>query len=98
MAMMLTELYDALRSVDVPEEKARMAAEAVADFDRRQHDMRSDLNVLKALAGVMVVVQLALFWQAWNTRGAMEQRFANVEAKLAGIETRLSVTNPSVPR
>lgn len=60
--------------------------------------LRGQLRILKALAGIMVVVQLALFWQVWNTRGAMEQRFTSVETRLAGIEARLSVTSPPASR
>ena len=48
MALMSYELYDALRSADVEEEKARKAAEAVAVFETRFADVRADLAAIKA--------------------------------------------------
>jgi len=35
MALMIGELYEALRLAHVPDDKAKAAAEAVADFERR---------------------------------------------------------------
>lgn len=43
MAPMVSSLYDALRSADVTEEKARRAAEDVADFDTRVNGVETTL-------------------------------------------------------
>jgi len=53
MAQMVSEVYDALRSVNVPEDKARKAAEALAwpetgrIYDTRFDRIESDLTSLK---------------------------------------------------
>ncbi|MDQ2081959.1 hypothetical protein RA307_17365 [Xanthobacteraceae bacterium Astr-EGSB] len=63
MAQMVSEVYDALRSVNVPEDKARKAAEALAVPDiRRVYDARfdkidGDIAALKAdVAGLKIDV------------------------------------------
>ena len=61
MAMMMTELYDALIAAGAPEEKARAAAERVADYKTRFSGIESDLKLLKwtvafILAGVGATV------------------------------------------
>ena len=48
MALMSYELYDALRSAHVEEEKARKAAEAVAAFENRFADVRADIATIKS--------------------------------------------------
>ena len=48
MALMSYELYDALRSAQVEEEKARKAAEAVAAFENRFADVRADIATIKS--------------------------------------------------
>lgn len=47
MALMSYELYDALRDAHVDEEKARKAAEAVAAFESRFTDVRTDIAAIK---------------------------------------------------
>jgi hypothetical protein len=65
MTTMVTELYDALIAAGAPEDKARKAAEAVADYDRQFADIRGDLKLLKWMAtanfaGVVAII-LKLF-------------------------------------
>jgi hypothetical protein len=48
MALMSYELYDALRSAQVDEEKARKAAEAVAAFENRFAELRTDIAAIKS--------------------------------------------------
>ena len=59
MPVMLSELYDALRAADVPEDKARAAAEAVAEYregiariearlDRAVTELRAEIVELRA--------------------------------------------------
>ncbi|MCE7028596.1 integrase [Jiella avicenniae] len=56
MALMMGSLYDALRSANVEDEKARKAAEEVADFQKQISDIRSDLSVLKWMLGFLLAI------------------------------------------
>lgn len=47
MALMVSSLYDALRSANVPEDKARRASEEVADFDGRVNGVERTLARLE---------------------------------------------------
>ena len=58
MPVMLSELYDALRAADVPEDKARAAAEAVAEhregiarLEARLDRIEVELRALRWLVG-----------------------------------------------
>lgn len=66
MATMISEVYDALVAAGAPEEKARRAAEALANYDSRFSKIDADLLVLKwmtgfILAGVAGVMIRAFF-------------------------------------
>jgi hypothetical protein len=96
MALMLSRLYDALRSANVPEDKAREAAE-VATYEQ----VKRDTNVLKWMVGFLIAIVLGVFWMQWQTiirmgdlEANLEGRFAAVESKLSTIESRL-LANPS---
>jgi DNA integrity scanning protein DisA with diadenylate cyclase activity len=65
MSTLVMEVYDALKEAGASEEKARKAAQVLADYDREFADIRSDLKVLKwsqaaTFAGVIAVL-LKLF-------------------------------------
>lgn len=47
MTTMVTEVYDALISAGAEEDKARRAAEVLANYDKEFADIRGDLRVLK---------------------------------------------------
>jgi hypothetical protein len=51
MATMIAEVYDALVSAGAPEEKARRAAEAVANYENRFGKIETDLTLLKWMVG-----------------------------------------------
>jgi hypothetical protein len=51
MATMIAEVYDALMSAGAPEEKARRAAEAVANYENRFGKIETDLTLLKWMVG-----------------------------------------------
>jgi hypothetical protein len=67
MSVMLGSLYDALRSANVPEEKARSAAEEVAGFKATLSELRAELQVLKWMVGanitLTVLVLGGLLWR-----------------------------------
>jgi hypothetical protein len=62
MTTMIAEVYDAFISAGTPEDKARAAARAVADYDNRFGKIEADLLVLKWMTGAIVagVVSLVL--------------------------------------
>jgi hypothetical protein len=47
MALMLGQLYDALRAGNVPDDKARAAAEEVANFEGEIGKLRLDMGALR---------------------------------------------------
>ena len=60
MALMMGSLYDALRSASVDDEKARKAAEEVADYQNQNGKIRADVVVLRWMTGIAVSGILAL--------------------------------------
>lgn len=59
MATMISEVYDAFLAAGAPEEKARMAAEAIASYDRFAR-IETDLTVLKWMTGTILAGVAAL--------------------------------------
>ncbi len=59
MTTVLAELYDALLSAGAPEDKARAAAAAIADYDSRFSKIEADLLVLKWMTGTMLAAVIA---------------------------------------
>lgn len=60
MVMMLTELYDALKSAGANEKEATEAAEAVAEYDDRLAKIKKDLAVLKWLTATAVSIMISV--------------------------------------
>jgi hypothetical protein len=60
MALMLGKLYDALRSAEAPDDKAREAAEEVAQYEGRAAKIESDLSLLKWMVGSNVALTLVV--------------------------------------
>jgi hypothetical protein len=59
MTTMVIEVYDALRSAGVPEDKARRAAEAIASYDPLLAALRTDLLVVKwQVAALLVLISV----------------------------------------
>ena len=67
MTTMLAELYDALLAAGAPEDKARAAAKAVADYDARFSKIEADLLVLKWMTGFIVAGIASLVVKAFVT-------------------------------
>jgi len=61
MAIMLGRLHAALTAAGAPDDKAREAAEEVAQFENRLAKVQTDLAVLKAMVGTNLVLTLAGF-------------------------------------
>lgn len=90
MALMLGKLYDALRAGNVPEQQAREAAEEVAGYDREIASIRTDVRVVQAVSGIIVVILLAVLWQLFALRGEVSALHAQVDAGFATLNQRLS--------
>jgi hypothetical protein len=58
MALMMGALYDALKSANVDDEKARKAAEEVAGFETRIASIDSRLAVLQWMLGSNIALTL----------------------------------------
>ena len=65
MAMMMGNLYAALREGGTSDDQARKAAEEVADYTKQLSDIRSDLSLEKGLLGVVVTGVMALLIKAF---------------------------------
>jgi len=57
---MISEVYDAFISAGEPEDKARKAAEALADYENRFTKIDSELVILKWMVGFAVALNVAI--------------------------------------
>ena len=64
MALMMGNLYDALRSANVPDDKAQRAAEEGAGFENQIGDLKADMKLLKWMVGAILALEVAQFAQA----------------------------------
>jgi hypothetical protein len=88
MALMLSRLYDALRLANVPEDKAREAAEEIATYEQ----VKTDTYVLKWMLGVLIALVLGVFWMQWQTiarMGESQGALSGVQAGLANVQNQL---------
>ncbi|WP_375427488.1 hypothetical protein [uncultured Sphingomonas sp.] len=60
MAMMMSSLYDALRTAGAGDESARKAAEEVAGFENRFAKVEGELAVLKWMVGFDLALTAAV--------------------------------------
>jgi hypothetical protein len=60
MSMMMAEVYDAFLSAGAPEEKARKAAEALANYDSRFIKIETDIAVIKWMCGTILAAVMAV--------------------------------------
>ena len=58
MAVMMGNLYDALRSAGADDEKARKAAEEIAAYDNRFAKVETDVALLKWMVGFNIGLSL----------------------------------------
>jgi hypothetical protein len=54
MSTIIVELYDALKEAGASDEKARAAAQALANYDSRFSEIAADLLVLKGMVGFIL--------------------------------------------
>jgi hypothetical protein len=60
VSTMISEVYDALIAAGAPEDKARKAAEALADHENRFSRIDTELIVLKWMVGFAVALNVAI--------------------------------------
>jgi hypothetical protein len=60
MAVMMGNLYLALRAAKVPEDQARGAAEEIAAFDTLISDLRSKVTLLQWMVGFNLAMTVAI--------------------------------------
>ena len=73
VALMLGQLYDALRAGNVPDDKARAAAEEVANYEGEigkvrleLGEVKADVRLLKWMTGFLIAVVLGVFALQWQ--------------------------------
>jgi hypothetical protein len=64
---MISEVYDAFIAAGTPEDKARKAAEAIANYESRFSRIEADLLVLKWMTGTILGGVVALVIKAFIT-------------------------------
>ncbi len=66
MTTMLSELHDALIAAGAPEDKARKAAEAIANYDDRFNRVESQLMLLRWMVGFNLAFTMAILWKVFS--------------------------------
>ena len=61
MTMIQSEVYEAFRSIDVPEDKAVKAAAALSKRDDDVGALKSDMNLMKWMLGFVLAFQVGIF-------------------------------------
>lgn len=67
MALMMGELYQALRESGATDEQAQKAAAEVADFSKQLSEVKSDLAVVKAVTAATLALIIAMFIRTFFT-------------------------------
>jgi hypothetical protein len=67
VATMISEVYDAFIAAGAPEDKARKAAEAIANYEGRFSRIEADLLVLKWMTGTILGGVVALVIKTFIT-------------------------------
>lgn len=60
MSTMIFEVYDALKDAGATEEKAKKAAESLANYESRFNKVESELNLLKWMVGFNIGLSVAI--------------------------------------
>ena len=66
MTTMISEVHDALLSAGAPEDKARKAAEAIANYENRFNRIEGELMLLKWMMGFNLAFTLAILWKIFS--------------------------------
>lgn len=66
MSTMITEVYDAFIAAGAPEDKAKAAAKALADYDSRFNKVEADLPLLKWMVGFVLVGVISIVAKSFS--------------------------------
>ncbi len=61
MSTIQAEIFEAFRAIDVPEDKAMKAAQALSKRDEDVASLKSDMLLLKWMLGFVLAFQVAIF-------------------------------------
>ena len=63
MSMMISEVYDAFIAAGTPEDKAKKAAEAIANYESRFNRIDTQLILLKWMVGFNLAFTMAIVYK-----------------------------------
>ena len=63
---MITEVYEALRSAGADEEKAKSAAEAIADYQRDISELKSDNRLIRWIVTFNLAIAVTTMWKVFS--------------------------------
>ncbi len=61
MSVLQTEVFEAFRAIDIPEDKALKAAAALSHRDDDVTSIKSELSLVKWMMGFVLAFQVAIF-------------------------------------
>lgn len=61
MSVMQSEVFEAFRAIDIPEDKALKAAQALSKRDDDVSGLKTDMTVMKWILGSVLAFQVAIF-------------------------------------
>jgi hypothetical protein len=62
MTTVIAEVYDAFKSAGAEDDKARAAAQAIAEYSRDITELKGSLPLIKAIAGFNLALTMAVVW------------------------------------
>ncbi len=66
MTTMISEVYDALKEAGASDEKAKQAAQAVAQYDKDIAEIKASLLLLKWMIGFNLAFTMAVLWKVFT--------------------------------
>ena len=74
MSVMQSEVFEAFRAIDIPEDKALKAATALSKRDDDVSSLKSELLLLKWMMGFVLAFQVAIFAKLFFINGVQKVR------------------------
>ena len=66
MSTMISEVYDALKEAGASDEKAKAAAQALANYENRFAKIDTNLALLKWMIGFNLAFTMAILWKLFS--------------------------------
>jgi hypothetical protein len=66
MSMMISEIYDALKEAGASEDKARKAAEVLANYETRFASIERRLDVLTWMVSFNLIMTVGILWKVFS--------------------------------